>query len=745
MSDDMKHYQIRFNQHTENALKKTKGLSFLFVLYGDLECSINKQHHHINTGNVILLNHGDTLLISNCNGYFMQFDIPPQLLDNVIDNPTAFDLQPNHNTVPMIKNTLAKIGIVYLRKSQYYKLFIEQELMSLLMLLIKYVPKIQQDVLFTSDHDVRLERVCRFIEMHYDQPITLQDMADLVQLSPAYLSKLFTRKMNIGFNQFVNDVRLEHVMQDLIHTDDTMVDIALQNGFTNAALLSRTFKKLAGVSPSEFRKQHQQPITYITNNNISKRELIIRLSPFVINDTRQFIETPEIERNINITFSNYYDMIHQFNHIIQVGDMDALLSEQVQQQLITSQKEIGITHVLVKDVIESPNLISEEVSTDEHISNLQRYNKVDACLDFLTHHNIGLILTIDPIQDEKTYIKHLSDFLKHVTMRMDVNNDINIKLYVKYININRYKQIIQRICDFIPKVKVLIHLNIDAIGDTVDIIQYDYHIEKVVFDANQNDIINYEATDDAVFEHAKHHIVDKTKKVQAFLAHHQIQKPLVLLNWNTLTGDTHLTNGEYFRGGIIFEQFLQLNKMIGTIGYWLNYDLHIHHALNEKEYMNSIELFHQYNGKRPAFFTSHLFKKLLSNILYHFENCIVVGEPHHFQIIVYDAEHFNPYLTLNTSLPFLDNKEVRIKVNDLLPGTYRIKHYTLDKEHGALYQVWQSYNTQSGIDAESIEYINRVSYPKLQVSDQTVQHDFEYNLKLLTNAIHLIDVKRYIE
>lgn len=240
------------------------------------------------------------------------------------------------------------------------------------------------------------------------------------------------------------------------------------------------------------------------------------MSPFVINDTRQFIETPEIERNINITFSNYYDMIHQFNHIIQVGDMDALLSEQVQQQLITSQKEIGITHVLVKDVIESPNLISEEVSTDEHISNLQRYNKVDACLDFLTHHNIGLILTIDPIQDEKTYIKHLSDFLKHVTMRMDVNNDINIKLYVKYININRYKQIIQRICDFIPKVKVLIHLNIDAIGDTVDIIQYDYHIEKVVFDANQNDIINYEATDDAVFEHAKHHIVDKTKKCKPF-------------------------------------------------------------------------------------------------------------------------------------------------------------------------------------------------------------------------------------
>ncbi|MCE4956636.1 transcriptional regulator AryK [Macrococcoides caseolyticum] len=741
----MKHYQIRFNQQIDTALTKIKGLSFLFVLSGTLECSINKQHHNLYTGDIVLLNHGDTLLINGCSGYYMQFNVQQQLLENVIDNPTAFDLQPNHNTVPMLKNALAKIGIVYLRKSQYYKLFIEQEIMSLLMLLIKYVPKMQQDVLFSSESDVRLERVCRFIDTHYDQPITLQDMADFVQLSPAYLSKLFTRKMNIGFNQYVNDVRLEHVMQDLIHTDDTMIEIALQNGFTNAALLSRTFKKQTGMSPREYRKQHQQPVTHVMENNISERELIIRLSPFVINDARQFIETPEIGKNIDITFTNNNNNIHQFNHIIQVGDMDALLSEQVQQQLITCKKEIGMTHVLVKDVIESPNLISEEVSTDERISNLQRYNKVDACLDFLIRQNLGLILTIHPIQDDEIYIKHLSDFLKHVSMRMDANDEINIKLYVKYLNLKRYKQIIQRVSSYLPDIKVFIHINIDTPKDTIDIIQSDPHIEQVVFDANQNDIINYETTDDALFEHAKHHIVDKTKKVQNFLQSHQINKSLILLNWNTLTGDTHLTNGEYFRGGIIFEQFLQLNKMIDTIGYWLNYDLHVHHAMNEKEYMNSIELFHQYNGKRPAFFTSHIFKKLLSNVLYHFENCIVVGEPHHFQIIVYDAEHFNPYLTLNTSLPFLDNKEVTVKVNTLLPGTYRVKHYTLDKEHGALYQVWQSYNTQSGIDAESIEYINRVSYPKLRVSDQTVQQDFEYNLKLLTNAIHLIDVKRYIE
>ena len=41
--------------------------------------------------------------------------------------------------------------------------------------------------------------------------------------------------------------------------------------------------------------------------------------------------------------------------------------------------------------------------------------------------------------------------------------------------------------------------------------------------------------------------------------------------------------------------------------------------------MNSIELFHQYNGKRPVYFTALLFNKLTSNILYSDDTCIVTG------------------------------------------------------------------------------------------------------------------------
>ncbi|MFQ3709581.1 hypothetical protein ABLV89_07265 [Staphylococcus equorum] len=111
--------------------------------------------------------------------------------------------------------------------------------------------------------------------------------------------------------------------------------------------------------------------------------------------------------------------------------------------------------------------------------------------------------------------------------------------------------------------------------------------------------------------------------------------------------------------------------------------------------------------------------------------------------MLWDAEHYNPYFTLNDSSNDLNHKEYQINIIDLLPGTYKIKHLTFDKNHGALYKVWQQYNTQHGMDEETINYVNRVSFPKLDVSEVDITDTITYHLKLLTNAIQIIEFRRY--
>ncbi|WP_414049263.1 transcriptional regulator AryK [Macrococcus animalis] len=745
----MNHYDIKFNNEPLHNLTKTNGLKFIFVLKGEMSITLNNESYHLADGDIRLLNHRDMLLINQCVGDYMTLNIPYKMINRIIeDEGTRFDLNrlaPTDNTVLLIRDTLAKIAIVYLRKSKYYKLFIEQQLMSLLSLLYKNVPHFSDTSELVGDSDYRLERVFRYIDAHYDESLTLHQMAEYIGLSQAYLSKLFSKKMGVGFNHYLNEVRLEHVVMDLLYSEDSLTDITMKNGFSNSAVLSRNFKKWANISPSEYRKKHKvnMSVKSLVVEN-SDKERISMLAPYVIDASQKLIEAPENTKNIDIRLDALDSSLKQFNHVIQIGHLDHLLLNEVQHQLQLTQRDIGITHLLIEDPINSPSLISEEVKTDERIANYQRYHKVDACFDFLVEHHLGIAIRLQPKGEFSVYLSRLKDFFKHIAMRLDMGNRIHVKLFIKDMSLKMYQQLLQMITHYIPTIKVIVFVNLEDIGDFIDIIQSDVHrIEKIAFDANQNDIVNLNVTDDQTFELAKHHIVDKSNEVFKFLQRHEIMYPLMLINWNTLTGDTDLTNGEYFRGGIIFDQFLRLNHIVDTIGYWLNYDLHKEHAISRNEYMNSIELFHQYNGKRPAYFTSALFKKLHHPILFKEHQCLALGRDDHFQIVVYDAEHFNPYLSLNDDLPFLQKKAVWIKINDLKQGLYRIKHYTLDKENGALYQVWQSFNTQYGIDAESIEYINRVSYPKLNVQEVKVDKDLQYDITLQTNAIHILDIKKY--
>ncbi|MFH0153275.1 hypothetical protein, partial [Pseudomonas aeruginosa] len=77
--------------------------------------------------------------------------------------------------------------------------------------------------------------------------------------------------------------------------------------------------------------------------------------------------------------------------------------------------------------------------------------------------------------------------------------------------------------------------------------------------------------------------------------------------------------------------------------------------------MNSIELFHQYDGKRPVYYTALLYNKLSNNVLYIDETCIVTGSDSDFQVLLFDAKHFNPYLALDDEMNLRITEMIHLK------------------------------------------------------------------------------------
>src|SRR5699024_12361895 len=110
----------------------------------------------------------------------------------------------------------------------------------------------------------------------------------------------------------------------------------------------------------------------------------------------------------------------------------------------------------------------------------------------------------------------------------------------------------------------------------------------------------------------------------------------------------------------------------------------LHHQYNANDViseLNGIDLYHQFDGKRPAFFTSMFFKKLFKQVLFKNEDCIFLGCNDQFQILVWDSEHYNPYYTINEISDYLLHKEYELNIMNADNCTDKFKHLILYKKN----------------------------------------------------------------
>ncbi|MCP4450272.1 MAG: helix-turn-helix domain-containing protein [Planctomycetes bacterium] len=103
----------------------------------------------------------------------------------------------------------------------------------------------------------RFKDVFEYIHNHLDAPITLEAMAELVNLNPTYFSNLFARLMGMPPIQYINRRRIEKAQQLLLSSNEPLYRIATQVGFKDVYYFSRLFKQYVGLAPSFYQKRRQ--------------------------------------------------------------------------------------------------------------------------------------------------------------------------------------------------------------------------------------------------------------------------------------------------------------------------------------------------------------------------------------------------------------------------------------------------------------------------------------------------------
>lgn len=102
----------------------------------------------------------------------------------------------------------------------------------------------------------RIQTIYRYVVEHYMRSISLQEIADVVNMSPTTFCSFFKRETRKTFNSFVNEYRIDIICNSLKTFPNKEINqIAWESGFYDIPYFNRTFKKMMGMTPREWRDQ----------------------------------------------------------------------------------------------------------------------------------------------------------------------------------------------------------------------------------------------------------------------------------------------------------------------------------------------------------------------------------------------------------------------------------------------------------------------------------------------------------
>lgn len=106
---------------------------------------------------------------------------------------------------------------------------------------------------YSSGENV-LEEILYYIQNNYQENIKLESIAPLFGYNSSYIGKIFSKKLGINFNCYVDQIRIEESKKLLAQKDLRVYAIAEQVGYKNVDYFHKKFKKYVGSSPLEYRK-----------------------------------------------------------------------------------------------------------------------------------------------------------------------------------------------------------------------------------------------------------------------------------------------------------------------------------------------------------------------------------------------------------------------------------------------------------------------------------------------------------
>lgn len=241
-------------------------LEILFIISGKMTAVIQAESYVLTDGDLLIINSKDIHLTQTHGSqtHYVLLQISARQMQQFFPDFASlrFVTWIPGNTIPPDTSSrtpssyIMEMLQIYEQKEDGYPLLFTARLHDLLYCLYKnFSHWIAPDSQKATHRDFsRIIRTMKWVDEHYQEPLSLDQAAGNLRISREYFCRIFKKYTGQSFLEYLSDVRVMRLCEEMKHSEDTITNLMEKHGITNYRIFLRSFKKLYGETPQKMRK-----------------------------------------------------------------------------------------------------------------------------------------------------------------------------------------------------------------------------------------------------------------------------------------------------------------------------------------------------------------------------------------------------------------------------------------------------------------------------------------------------------
>lgn len=793
MDTTRKLMQFHFIAQAETATHYHQNPEMFYVLRGNLDIKIDDKMYKMQSGDIVLINANKRhTVIGNEELLGARFEIDFHLLAEYMGSMQLLfwcnTVADRNHAYSNLRRLLDRILTRYFEKDDKSALYLNALYFETLYVLTSNFLVKADDVrlnLEDSQDRMRIRQIQNYVQANYQSQISLNDLADRLYLSNAYLSKYIKKNLGMTFMEYLNNVRLFHAVDELMYSDKNLTHIAYDNGFPTSASFTKVFREIYNESPSEYRKKIQDEKEKDEKEKMLQQEEEQRILEYL--KFRAHKENPQSTRKKEyiINAGNVKDTLTDCSKAISIGDGYLLLQSEAQHQVEKIQKQTGVKYARIWNILSREYCFSEKEGYN--------FRRLDQVLDFLLDHHMKPYLEVGSkpslfmytpersiniekskmdSYDFKTFSEITRELCVHLVNRYGVEeletwyfeywNDPSLNITEpdgEYYQ--RFDLLYQTMKNYSEEISV---------GGAEFILGYETLVCKKIFPIWKAREIHPDFLSVCSFQYIalvedggrlgrksidSEYMLNQIEIMKNVMEETGFQIPEFHIDeWNFTISNRNVLNDSCEQGAYILKNCIEMNGAVDMMAYWHALDLYSDYYDTDTVLNGDSGLISRDGICKPSFYAFQFMNRLLPKVLEKNDHAIVTTNGRNRYVIA-----CHNYKSLSSRYVFTDEDEIQLEdieqyVEDIDPiklnftiqnvkdGKYLVKIYRVNRECGSVQDLWKNLDYSKGLMRDEVDYLKSSAIPGIEMKTIEVENGelcLTNNLEM--QEIRLIDVQ----